>query len=64
MLMECNVALSVGEPFVFKLEIGYDDVIEGKARLVRIAGKGQYGCEFLEMDAWSAKKIEIYVDSV
>jgi hypothetical protein len=62
MLMECNVALSVGEPFVFKLEVGYDDIIEGKARLVRIAGPKQYGCEFLDMDAWAAKKIEIYVD--
>lgn len=61
MLIECDTEANVGEPIRFKLEIGYDDAIEGTARIVRIAGKGQYGCEFLEMDAWARKKVELYV---
>ncbi|MCL4820065.1 MAG: PilZ domain-containing protein [Vicinamibacteria bacterium] len=62
MLIECHADAQIGERFGFKLHFGFDDVVEGQARVVRFAGPHQFGCEFFDLEPWAQRKVEMYVE--
>lgn len=62
MLIECHADAQIGERFGFKLHFGFDDVVEGQARVVRFAGPNQFGCEFFDLEPWAQRKVELYIE--
>jgi CheY-like chemotaxis protein len=63
MLLECPAAARVGDELAFSLHLSMDMSVKGSARVVRMAGANRYGCEFLAMEAWDARRFEHFLET-
>jgi hypothetical protein len=63
MLLECPAAARVGDELQFDLHLSMDMTVKGRARVVRMAGANRYGCEFVSMDEWDARKFQHYLET-
>ncbi|HET7292667.1 MAG TPA: PilZ domain-containing protein [Vicinamibacteria bacterium] len=64
MLVEVPVAAGIGDQLRFKLHLSMDMTVGGTAGIVRLAGPNRYGCEFREIAAWDARRLEHYLETV
>lgn len=63
MLLECPAPAKVGDEIRFGLHLSMDMTVTGVARVVRLAGTNKYGCEFISMGEWDARKFQHYLET-
>ncbi len=63
MMVEVPLQAGIGDQLRFKLYLSMDMSISGVARIVRLAGANRYGCEFAEMGAWDARRLEHFLET-
>ncbi len=63
MLLDCSAAARVGDEVRFALHLSMDMSVKGVARVMRMAGASKYGCEFVSMEAWDARRFEHFLDT-
>jgi hypothetical protein len=63
MRIEAGYALGLGDDIDFRFLLPGDDVaVSGAGRVVRQAGKNQYGVEFYGLEGDGAERIQAYID--
>jgi hypothetical protein len=63
MLLEVPVQVGIGDRLRFRLHLSMDMTVAGVASVVRLAGVNRYGCEFSEVAAWDARRLEHFLET-
>jgi CheY-like chemotaxis protein len=63
MLVEVPLKARIGDELRFKLHLSIDMSVAGLARIVRLAGAHRYGCEFRDVNAWDARRLEHFLET-
>lgn len=63
MLLECGALAKVGDELKFALHLSMDMSVKGVARVVRMAAANKYGCEFLSMEEWDARRFQHFLET-